>query len=289
MGFSVGNVNMSSLYPQYGIKHLVVGVGYDAAEISVIVFYRRGTPISWCTITSSGKGLPPNRIEGFLHIGALCFLNALFMCNIPHFWTRGIFTPHDLMEFVGSLKPLWVSHGQFEQDHFNELATILNVVFSVNHDRQDIQEAKTYGISGPRLNPVTLKDSHYIVDGLDRQFKALSCSDCTSENKADAKSCYLCGSGFGNIPSRTLIGDPSGMEQSAYVQVQRCPAASVRPSPAVQVQRRPTAAVQVQCSITAPTEIECRSCTMLNPIGVANCEMCGKNFTEGGKDNTPLG
>ena len=286
---SLRDVDMSSLYPQYWIKCLVVGVGYDAAEISVIVFYRRGEPISWCSITSSGMGLPPNRIERFLHIGALCLLNALFMSNVPYFWTRGIFTPHDLTEYVKLRKPDWVNHGQFERAHFNELAAMLGVMFSVGHERIDIQAAETYGKSGTLLNPVTLKGSHYIVDGLDRPFEALSCSECTSENEADAKSCYLCGSGFGNTPPRTLIGDPSVMDQPACVQVQRRPAASVRPSPAVQVQRRPTAAVQVQCSVTAPMKKACESCTILNPEGVVNCEMCGKNFTVGGRDNNPLG
>ena len=287
---------MSDSYPKYDKLTVEVGVGYDAAEIEIIVFSSGGEPIGWCSRTSSGKGQPSNKVEDFLHIGGLCFLNGLFMRNISYWWAKNILTPHDLTEYVKQVRPEWISHGQFESKQFNKIARMFDIVFTVVHDRLDIQGPSTYGNprTGVQLNAVTLKGSHYVVDGLDKCFTHLACSSCTFENQTDAKNCIVCGFGFGSVPPCTLVCPPSVSEQRAPHAVRRPTTAPAQRQVAAPAQRPAAAPAQRQAAPAAPappTEIECKACTFLNPVGTVNCEVCGTNttFTPGGRDITRLG
>lgn len=247
--------------------HIVEG----DSQITVLVFRdRNGRIIGWATNTSAGIGPLPTTIAGFFPNGALCYLIALFMCNISFFWEKGMMMPQHFISFVQENRIGHIdAHQLFERDDFTKLATVLDVVLTVEPDLSHLEGASVFGTSGkPVLEKVHLRvrDRHYVVPVLDdtpEEKKAqsvsaplaeIACSVCTFLNSGEKNECDMC----------------TAVLNTAAVPVR---------SPAV---------APVQHPSVTPTEIVCKTCTVFNPVGTENCEVCGASFT-GGCDVTRLG
>jgi hypothetical protein len=262
--------------------------GYS--QITVLVFRDHdGHVIGWATNTSAGQGALPTTIPDFFPNGALCYLIALFMRNIFFFWEKGMMLPYDFISFVRENKIGDINgHKLFDRDDFIKLAASLRVVLTIENDFSRLEGASVFGTPGyPVLEKVHLRvrDRHYIVPVLDdmpeekktRSISAplekIACGVCTFLNPADTKNCGVCETDLNAVVATA--------QRPAAAPAQRQAAPARRQAAPAQRQAAPAAPAP-------PTEIACKACTVLNPVGTENCEMCGTSFT-GGRDVTRLG
>lgn len=182
-------------------------------QIRILHFTCDGKSVGWATNTSCGNGRLPYTLEEVFQTGALCFVIALFMNNMLFFQQeKKMSTPCSLISVLQKHIPKEIEHGQLEEKHFQTIARILDVKFSVKIICPTRLQSVLYG-SGTLLRPVTLdiKKGHYIVPGIDVPFLPdvplqKTCPSCTFVNLDKASYCDVCGEGFGNTRPRTLIG-----------------------------------------------------------------------------------